>query len=421
MKIFIYAENLKIEADIKQKEELLKEVKNLDEQIKVRLRITTSILKGILLGNRNNDQEQLESIKLNEIALQNANKEFINLLPQNELKGEDLNYNSYKGIKISQRKDNRYQARVPLNGTRKSIYGNTRKECYEKLKVFLSTNKIKIERKITFYEYWDFWYKNYKEPFMKENTLKNYRSVFKNQIKPNFEDKDIKKVSALDLNLLLKKLPNCRMKEYASQYLAEVFKQAYKDRKIPFDFWEDIRKYHHKREEGTALTIEQRKILIEKTKEIKHGKIFLFYLYTGARPGEGLAITPNDIEENFIHIPGTKTDGSDRYIPKFTQVKELLKDVDLSHKTIFNISEVTLKRERKALCKLCGFDFLTKDLRTTFATMCAEKGIAPRIIAKWLGHTTTNTTNKYYIKVLDSYEKEQIKLIDTNFDSTKSD
>ncbi len=332
-----------------------------------------------------------------------------------------MNYDSYRGIKITKRVDNRYQARFTINGKRKSIYANTKKECYEKLKSFLSTKKIKIEKKLTFYEYWEFWYKNYKEPFIQEGTLKNYRSVFKNQIKPNFEDKDIKKVTALDLNLLLKKLPNSRMKEYASQYLVEVFKQAYKDKKIPFDIWEDIRKYHHKRTEGTALTIEQREILLEKAEQIKHGAIFKFYLFTGARPAEGLRITPKDIEETLIHIPGTKTENSDRYIPKFSQVEELLKNIDLTHQTIFNISETTLKRERLELCELCGFKFKTKDLRTTFATMCAEKGIAPRIIAKWLGHTTTTTTNKYYIKVLDNYEKEQIKLIDTNFDTTKRD
>ncbi len=332
---------------------------------------------------------------------------------------EDMTYNQYKGIKISKRVDGRYQARFTLNGIRKSLYATTKKECYEKLKTFINANKIKLEKNITFYEYWELWYKKYKEPFIKENTLKNYRSVFKNQIKPNFKDRDIKKVTAIDLNMLLKSLPNCRMKEYASQYLIEVFKQAYKDKKIMFDIWEDIRKYHHKRQEGTALTTEQRQILLKNADKIKHGAIFKFYLYTGVRPAEGLQITPTDIEDKVIHIRGTKTAGSNRYIPKFKQVEEILKSIDMSHETIFNISETTLKRERLTLCELCGFKFKTKDLRTTFATMCAEKGVAPRIIAKWLGHSSTSTTNRYYIKVLDQYEQEQIKLFDPNFDPTK--
>ena len=331
-----------------------------------------------------------------------------------------MNYNCYKGIKITKRQDGRWQARFTYNKSRKYIYGNTQKECYEQLKQFFNStsNIIKIEKSISFYEYWNFWYKNYKEPFYKEGTLKNYRSVFKNQIQPNFEDRLIKNINALDINLLLKKLPNCRMKEYACQFLIELFKQAYKDNKTKYDIHEDIKKYHHKREEGTALTIEQRQTLIEKSKLIKHGDIFLFYLYTGVRPAEGLAFAPEDIEDKFIHIRGTKTQGSDRFLPKFKQVEELLKRQDLSNKTVFNISDTTLKRERLELSKLCGFKFNTKDLRTTFATMCAEKGLAPKIIAKWLGHTTTNTTNKYYIKVLDNFEKDQVNIFEQEFDTT---
>ena len=345
-------------------------------------------------------------------------QQVINNLPTTN-KEEDMNYNQYKGIKIKKRIDNRYEARFTINGKRKGIYANTKQECYEKLKNFLKINTIKIEKKISFYEYWEYWYKKYKVPFLRKDTLKNYQSVFKNQIKPNFQDKDIKKITSNELNLMLKNMPNNRMKEYTSQYLIEVFKQAFKDKKINYDIWEEIRKYHHKRKEGTALTIDQRNILLENTNKIKHGKIFEFYLFSGVRPGEGLNLEPKDIEKNFIHIKGTKTIGSDRFIPKFSQLEEILKNIDMTNKTVFNISETTLKRERLELCKLCGFKFNTKDLRTTFATMCAEKGIAPRIIAKWLGHSSTSTTNKYYIKVLDQYEQEQIKLFDHNFDHTK--
>ena len=52
-----------------------------------------------------------------------------------------------------------------------------------------------------------------------------------------------------------------------------------------------------------------------------------------------------------------------------------------------------------------------KKLRTTFATRMREKGINEEIIAKWLGHTTTNTTRKYYIKIDPTFESEQAKLI----------
>ena len=61
--------------------------------------------------------------------------------------------------------------------------------------------------------------------------------------------------------------------------------------------------------------------------------------------------------------------------------------------------------------------FHIKDLRTTFGTMCAENGISESVIAKWMGHTTTKTTRKYYIKILSDFEKMQASKFDTNFDT----
>lgn len=334
---------------------------------------------------------------------------------------EEMNYNSYKGIKITKRNDNRWQARFSVNGERKYIYGSTKLNCYENLKQAFEIKQVKLEKTTTFYEYWEYWYSHYKVPFYKKRTLHNYTSVFNNQIKPNFPDKNIKNITPLEINLFISNLEDTRMKEFTCQYLREVFKQAYRDKKIKYDFWEEIRRYHHKRKEGTALSTEQRKTIIEKADNTIYD-IFIFYLFTGCRPQEGLLIKASDFENEMMHIPGTKTAGSDRWIPIIKPIRKIYeKYKSLQTETLFGISDTTLKRRLAEFKKICGFDFKTKDLRTTFATMCAEQGIAPRIIAKWLGHTTTNTTNKYYIKVLDNFEKEQIKLLDTTFDTTKKE
>lgn len=337
------------------------------------------------------------------------------------LEQDNMKYNSYKGIKITKRKDGRWQARFSNNGERKYVYGKTQKECYEILRESFVKEPLKIVKSISFYEYWEYWYKHYKEPFYKEGTLKNYRSVFKNQIKPNFPNKNIKEITALEINTNLKKLANTRMKEYTCQFLREVFKQAYKDKKIKFDIWEDIKKYHHKRQEGYALSEEQRNILIKNAKDSIYD-IFIFYLFTGCRPKEGLTIKATDFEKDLLHIHGTKTEKSDRWIPILKPIRNIIdKYKNNQTETLFGISETTLKRRLTEFRKLCGFNFTTKDLRTTFATMCAENNVPQKLIAKWLGHTTTQTTNKYYIKVLDKFEKEQIKKFDTNFDTTKGD
>lgn len=338
-------------------------------------------------------------------------------------KGEsNMSLNSYNGIKILQRTDGRYYACKQENGIRNFIYGKTKQELYDKLKELYPIKQKKQIQPMTFYEFWDYWYNKYKKPTIKENTLKNYRSVFKNQIQPNFKDKPIRQISVAELNELINKIEYGRMKEYLSQFLRDCFKMAYRENKIKYDIWEEIIKYHHTRQEGTALTKQQRQILLQNTRKIKHGDIFEFYLFSGARPSEALNFKPKDIEEEFIHLEGTKTEHSDRWIPKFKKLDEILKRQDLTHETVFNISEATRKRELKALTKLCGFNFKTKDLRTTFATMLAENGLSDKIIAKWMGHSNTSTTNKYYIKVLTQYEKEQKQQIENaiynTFDNT---
>lgn len=65
------------------------------------------------------------------------------------------------------------------------------------------------------------------------------------------------------------------------------------------------------------------------------------------------------------------------------------------------------------------FPVCVKDLRTTFSTRCKELGVPDEVLAKWLGHTTTHTTQKHYIKVLPDYEKIQAeKLKNFSIDKT---
>lgn len=328
--------------------------------------------------------------------------------------------NSFNGIKIKQRKDKRWYASWQVNNKRTYIYGKTKEDVYNQLKEIFKKELNSKHKKITFFEYWQIWYNKYKKPFIKENSLKNYRSVFNNQIKKSLKDKELEKYTALDINIFLNKLENNRMKEYTCQYVKQCFKQAFKDKQIKFDISEELIKYNHKRKEGNVLTQEQRQKLLENYSKIENGDIFLFYLFTGCRPSEALTIKPTDfdLKHEVLHITGTKTEGSDRYIPIFTPIIKIYNERKNNKPYIYNLSYESLKTLNDKMKKICNFNFVTKDLRTTFGTMCAENNIPEYMIAKWMGHTTTQTTRKYYIKVLSEYEKQQVKIIDNTFDST---
>ena len=322
----------------------------------------------------------------------------------------------YKGIKITKRKDNRYTARWTKNKQKFQIYANTQKECYEKLKKLLNNEqKIKkLNKNILFYEYCDKFLEIYKKNTTSKQTFATYKSHFKNHIKANLPNIEITKITPIMINECISKC-NGRTKEYVSQYLIQLFRQAYKDLIIPNNIEESILKFNHKRKEGTAFTKEQRKLIIEKSKELKYGYVFVFALYSGCRRSELLSITPKDIdyENNLLHIPGTKTTLSDRHIPIFNQLKEIIQNIDKTNITLLGISEKTLQRQQIELERLIGFKIQFKDFRTTFGTMCAELGITDKTISKWMGHTTIQTTNKYYIKVLSDFEKQQASLLNS--------
>ena len=56
-------------------------------------------------------------------------------------------------------------------------------------------------------------------------------------------------------------------------------------------------------------------------------------------------------------------------------------------------------------------------LRHTFATRCAEAGIAVKVVQKWLGHSTVQMTLNVYTHVNPDFEAEMVEKFDTHFDT----
>lgn len=323
----------------------------------------------------------------------------------------------YKNITISKRADGRYIGIPTINGKKYYIYGKTQKECYNNLKLFYKEPRTSLNNEISLYTWLDKWYKEYKEPHLKEKSLYQIRNILKTHIKKNIENYKLKDLKVIDIEKAINKVETSRMQEYTYQEWCDILRTAYQNNLLKEDYSKFLVKRKHTRIEGVALTNEQRTKLIEISKTTPHGYIFEFYLYSGARRTELLTLKWEDIKEETIFIRGTKTIKSERYIPKFKALENILNNHKNNSEYVFNFSDSTLKREVELINKLCCFKWTIKDLRTTFATMCAEKGIAESVIAKWMGHTKTLTTKQYYIKVLNDFEKEQKAI----FEETKFD
>jgi integrase len=130
-----------------------------------------------------------------------------------------------------------------------------------------------------------------------------------------------------------------------------------------------------------------------------------FLKMSGARIGEVPLITWQkvDWERKRIHLPGYKSETSDRYIPLFPQLELFLKQLTERRKRIaasradgrsflepddslFQIREC--QKTINAACKGSGVARITHhDFRHLFATAVIESGVDIPTLSRWLGHS----------------------------------
>jgi integrase len=129
-----------------------------------------------------------------------------------------------------------------------------------------------------------------------------------------------------------------------------------------------------------------------------------FMTYSGARVGEVATVTWESVnwDAKTIHIKGYKSQTSDRVIPLFGDLEDLLKRVQDRRKRtaavavngepvveqseqIFRIGEA--QKSINTACAALGVARITHhDFRHLFATRCIEAGVDIPTISRWMGH-----------------------------------
>lgn len=314
---------------------------------------------------------------------------------------------------IIQRGDGRYEGRYMQGGKQRSVYAHSYDDCYSKLSAAIEArDKAPTNTKQLLP-----WLTEYVETYKRgEVATETYKAMLRNirlHIQPYVPvDIVLAEVKPLTIQQLLNSVASVRTRESVYNLLSGAFRQAVAERLIEYNPMTAVKRVKAKREKGLALTVEEQSEFLRAI----HGSVleyyYLFCLYSGCRRNEALAVTWSDIDEEnkTIHIRGTKTAGSDRFIPLFDTITFFLRHLDKGKK-LFDFKPDYVSHEFKKYCP----NHCLHDLRHTFATRALEAEIPLKVVQVWLGHSEIGTTADIYSDVSRELSLTEAAKLDKSF------
>lgn len=308
---------------------------------------------------------------------------------------------------VRTRKDGLMEVRSNSFG---SVYGRTIQELQEKLTKKLRESKKRtkqsqpMRKKIkrpTLANFYDTYYLPSKtDEKLAESTLKGIRYNFSFVLKSGFADKSLDFYQPKDIREFLYSIEETRKRQLIHGLLNNIFKYALSLDMVEKNPCGNIAKTKHETNEGTAFSFAEQKeffknLFADKTISYQK-KCYLVYVYlTGTRRNEALSVCVDDQQENqeVLHVHGTKTQSSDRYMPLFPLVRKLLDSLSLSDGKYFPFSQFVADTTFKKYGKLHKLHHL----RHTFGTIqiCVNKMDA-KTVSLYMGHSDVQTTLRIY-------------------------
>ena len=346
----------------------------------------------------------------------------------------------YNGEGSIRKKGNGYEARAYINGVRKSVYARTKKEVLEKLKN-LQLQPLEEEKPSnapscpTLVDWLDIWLNEYHKNYS-DASRKKYTHYIDNISTTDFGNKQLTDITSLDLQRFIN---NFTSREMASRYLG-VLKQAYAlaidngyasknpAANVVVNTERTAPKF---KDNEKAFTVSEEKAFVEAIVNNKYRVLYLLSLYAGLRRGEVCSLTWEDIDltakiisinksakrsfDGGYTIGKTKTLSSVRTVP----IQPILYNILLplrSSGLVFNNNDKPLNADILTMdfadiMKELNQKHTFHQLRHTFATRCYEKGVNPKAVQIWLGHSSLEmTTGTYTHATSDLIENELKKL-----------
>ena len=349
------------------------------------------------------------------------------------------------------RRGKSWRGQFVIDGERVSITRRTKQEVVEAAAelVAQSSKGLRVKKNnITVEELFDIYFEKSLSKRISEQTAIRYKAQFENHIFPYLGD------------VLIQDLTKPMLEEaYAKEFKAEKYSHSTVNslssnfkRMLKWAVQNDLlaRNPHdgvelHKLrppKKVSAYSLEEHKIIVEFCKKNRLDWLYYFLISTGARVGESVALTWDDIDfknctvrinKTSVELHGnahiqerTKTKAGTRTIVVSPSLIEFLKMVKASQNQELNLHNLVFPNTRYHIinlanarlrwigdCEKMGIPYKgVHALRHTWATRALEAGVDIKTVSRMLGHKNVITTMNIYQDVLPDQQRSAVNKID---------
>lgn len=299
----------------------------------------------------------------------------------------------------------------------------------------IKENKAEFNKNMLFGDWYQYWYTTYKEPNLRDNSKYSYETYKRAYLEKSklFKTK-LSKITSFEIQDLINSIDAPSTKYKIKQIISGCFDKAIIAGMLTFNPTLAVALPPAKKSK-IKRTLEEHEVntilnYCLNNDAAVYQELYLLYnlmLSTGCRIGEALALNWEnsiDLKNRIIKIRSsydektksdamTKTETSIRDIPIFNDLYNLLIN-RASSGYLFPLSRNLQTRDyAKSISKKLNINFTNHFFRHTFASTCLAKGINPKTIQKWMGHSKMDMTMNVYADVRNELEQSDINKFDS--------
>lgn len=256
-----------------------------------------------------------------------------------------------------------------------------------------------------FGEWLNVWFDVYKKPKLKKSSAVPIECAIRIHVPQILKDTYLSDLTVLDLDRAVSQLNPSRTQKVLYDTLCSALRKAYSHGYIERDLSVLLEPVRFRTKHGVPLSASELRTFFFRIHGHRLCPLYRFYVLTGVRRHEALTLTWSDVDfsSRLIHIRGTKTLASERYLPITDELQQLLDTLPVTGERLFPFNDDYVTKFFKKNCP----DHNLHDLRHTFITLCSYNHLPPVVTQRLVGHSKIDTTMRIYTHVsLDFIKKE---------------